>query len=142
MLFRSKECYLKLLVIIVSDSIFVAQFYNLVYVYTECPTKINTEIKFNIRESEIPSISVCYHYIMLIDKNETIKLYSKFDEMYKKIYSRINEFDTDEVKLESSWRAIRTLLTLEGVNIDVIKQTFIQRPIIHCYLVNQFGQSI
>ena len=118
------------------------QFYNLVDVYTKYPTKINTEIRFNIRESEIPSISVCYHYIMLIGKNETIKLYSKFDEMYKKIYSRINEFDTDEVKLENSWRTIRTLLTLEGVNVDVIKQTFIQRPIIHCYLVNEFGESI
>ena len=106
------------------------------------PTSINTKIRFNIKQTEIPSISVCYHYILLVEKEQLMKLDPNFNETIQQVRSQVNEFESDGAKLETSWKTLRKLLIKNGININQVTQTFIQHPIRHCYLSNQYGQSI
>ena len=133
---------MKLFVITICGFIFLAQFYELINEFTKHPATINTEIRFNIKETEIPSISLCYHYFLLIGKEELMKLDSNFNETKKEIRSQLNEFDSDGVKLENSWRSLRRILIKKGIDFNQIKNTFIQHPIKHCFLNNEFGHSI
>ena len=133
---------MKVFVIASCGILFFIQLYGLIYQFIQFPTSINTEIKFNIKQTEIPSISVCYHYILLIEKDELMKLDPNFNQTITQVKSQVNEFESDGVKLETSWKTLRKIFIKNGININQVTQTFIQHPIRHCYLSNQYGESI